>query len=45
MENMSRRRDSVSSIESADSDIIMNPEGRLLNEAVEEFWDYHMNGR
>ena len=42
---MSGRRDSISSIESADSDIVMNPEGRVLNEAVQAFWDHHMNGR
>ena len=42
---MGSRRDSVSSIESADSDIIMNPEGRVLNDAIVEWRDYHGNGR
>ena len=42
---MSSRRDSISSIESVDSDIIMNPEGRVLNDAVVEWRDYHRNGR
>ena len=44
-EIMSGRRDLISSIESIDSDIAMNPEGRALNQAVEAFYDHHMNGR
>ena len=42
---MSGRRDSTSSIESADSDVQLNLEGRRLNVAVVDWRDYHKNGR
>ena len=42
---MGSRRDSTSSIESADSYVFTNPETRVLNDAIVEWRDYHGNGR
>ena len=49
---MDTRRDSitsidsaVSSIESADPYVFINPETRVLNDAIVEWRDYHGNGR
>ena len=37
--------DSASSVESAEPYLLINPETRILNEAIEEWRDYHGNGR